>query len=659
MFVVSALLPIAALALVGYFQVRGQLETQARDQLAQEVRSVGMGLADQLDVASNTLEQVAGEMREAGPQRELAGVTARRARARFTSLAVIDRGRPQSLWGEPPRADFPRADPNRPSRSSTSLLVDSAGPQVWLVTSIARGSTLWGALDPAYLFHNASERAREGSGETDVCVRAEGIRAPLLCTNPLASTQRLSESWNLFLGRNFGAPSWKVEVAQAMSVVLGPLTTFRRTFLFSILAVLGLVVLLSSVQVRRSLQPLTELSQGTRRLAQHDFTGMVSVKSGDEFEDLAGSFNQMAVEINEQFRTIGAVRDIGQVALVSGQAKEVAAAAANQLRDLLHFTSVDVHLAGERRHDPWSHVQASGERARGERRVSPPESDRDRLRAARGSWLAYEEGFDWLSLPGSNAGALLPLISHDELIGVISLWDDDTIAVERLEIARHLADQLTVGLSNARLIVRLNGFGYGAIAAFGRTVDASSPWTAGHSERVTSLAMRLGSYLGLSDRDMDTLHRGGLLHDIGKIGVPPYILDMAGPLSEPEWVLMRQHPSIGANILAPIAAFDEILPIVRSHHEKLNGSGYPDGLSGDGIPVLARLLAVADVYDALVSDRPYRNGWEKTRAIEQIGADAGSHFDPVMVNAFLAVMASEGDLSRFVLAPLETSGAIA
>ena len=201
--------------------------------------------------------------------------------------------------------------------------------------------------------------------------------------------------------------------------------------------------------------------------------------------------------------------------------------------------------------------------------------------------------------------------------------------------ARRLADRLAMALSNVQLVCRLDALSVGTLVAFARAIDANSPWTAGHSERVTRHAARIGRELRLSVTELETLECGGLLHDIGKIAVPAAILDKPGKLDPDEWEMMKRHPVAGFDILSPILAFADALPIVRSHHEKPDGSGYPDALRGEEIPFLARVLAVADVFDALVSERPYRKGLSVTEACDIIQAQSGSHFDPAVVRAFL------------------------
>jgi len=188
---------------------------------------------------------------------------------------------------------------------------------------------------------------------------------------------------------------------------------------------------------------------------------------------------------------------------------------------------------------------------------------------------------------------------------------------------------------------RLDELNWGTLNALARAIDANSKWTAGHSERVTQLALKIARVLGLSQEELDNLQRAALLHDIGKIGTPADLIDKSETLTQEEYQFIREHPVIGARILEPIEAYAEVIPIVRQHHEWFNGGGYPDGLAGEAITLGARILAVADVYDALSSERPYRPGMAREQALDVIREKAGSHFDPLIVEAFVEVMKKE------------------
>ncbi|MEZ5319561.1 MAG: HD domain-containing phosphohydrolase [Vicinamibacterales bacterium] len=187
----------------------------------------------------------------------------------------------------------------------------------------------------------------------------------------------------------------------------------------------------------------------------------------------------------------------------------------------------------------------------------------------------------------------------------------------------------------------LEAFSIGTLEALARSIDAKSPWTAGHSGRVTELAVRIAAEMALPEVEIVQLRRGGLIHDIGKLATPPGILDKAGRLTAEEETIIRQHTEQGVHILEPIPAFRPLLPIVAEHHERWDGSGYPRGLAGTAIARTARVLAVADVFDAMRSDRPYRPGLPLANVVAMIQAASGTHFDPEVVAAFLRLIRRE------------------
>jgi putative two-component system response regulator len=148
------------------------------------------------------------------------------------------------------------------------------------------------------------------------------------------------------------------------------------------------------------------------------------------------------------------------------------------------------------------------------------------------------------------------------------------------------------------------------------SIEAKDPYTRGHCDRLSTYSVDMAERLGLPQEQRVALRRAGVVHDIGKIGVPEHVLIKNGPLTADEWIIMKQHPVIGERICAPLKSFRLVLPIIRYHHEKLDGSGYPEGLRGDQIPLTARILQVTDVYDALTTDRPYRAALPREEALE-------------------------------------------
>jgi len=183
---------------------------------------------------------------------------------------------------------------------------------------------------------------------------------------------------------------------------------------------------------------------------------------------------------------------------------------------------------------------------------------------------------------------------------------------------------------------------YGAtIEGWARALELRDQETEGHSQRVTALTLRISSAMGIQDDEMQHISRGALLHDIGKMGIPDSILFKPGPLSYDEWVVMRKHPTYAYNLLSPVSYLQPSLDIPHYHHERWDGSGYPQGLEGEEIPLAARIFAVVDIWDALHSDRPYRGPMPTDQVIEIIKKSSGSHLDPNVVEIFLNMIGSD------------------
>ncbi len=178
------------------------------------------------------------------------------------------------------------------------------------------------------------------------------------------------------------------------------------------------------------------------------------------------------------------------------------------------------------------------------------------------------------------------------------------------------------------------------LCTLGRSVESRDPYTEGHCERLAEYASELGRFMGLGEEEQVALRRGGFLHDLGKIAIPDEVLKKQGLLSADEWRLMHQHPLIGENICKPLRSLRMVLPIIRHHHEHWNGSGYPDHLAGEAIPLLARILQVVDVYDALRTERPYKPAHAHKQALETMRSEAeGGLWDGTIVAEFVSMLA--------------------
>jgi putative two-component system response regulator len=229
-------------------------------------------------------------------------------------------------------------------------------------------------------------------------------------------------------------------------------------------------------------------------------------------------------------------------------------------------------------------------------------------------------------IKGNEATRLLPVIlltalqdSESRLKG-IKAGADDFISkpANREELFARTRSLIRVKRMNRDLISLEN-----ALISLANAVEAKDNYTLGHTQRVSTLAVSLGSGMGLDEVDLQALRLGGILHDVGKIGVPEYVLNKPGPLSQEEWEIMRSHPELGHKICLPlIESIGSALDVIRHHHEKLDGSSYPDGLKESSISLVARIMTVVDCYDAMITDRPYRAGMAKEKALTILREEA-------------------------------------
>ena len=210
--------------------------------------------------------------------------------------------------------------------------------------------------------------------------------------------------------------------------------------------------------------------------------------------------------------------------------------------------------------------------------------------------------------------------------------------IERQKVKLEKANQQLI-TTNSKLQESLSALdeSQNIIFTLALALESKDAYSHGHSERVTEYALELGRYLNLSEVDQVNIYRAAILHDIGKIGIPDAILNKPSALTNEEWLIMKSHPERGETICSKLNFARGILPIIRHHHERYDGHGYPDGLSGDNIPFLARIVSIADTYDAMSSSRPYRLAQTFDQVLEELKQCAGTQFDPVLVEAFISL----------------------
>ncbi|GGR38163.1 PAS domain S-box protein [Deinococcus ruber] len=248
---------------------------------------------------------------------------------------------------------------------------------------------------------------------------------------------------------------------------------------------------------------------------------------------------------------------------------------------------------------------------------------------------------------GFTALAAVPFIAKGKVLGVLQVLRQQPYEASSdwLETLQTLAGQAAIAIDSAQLFqelersnLELNLAYQETIEGWARALDLRDKETEGHSRRVTELTVRLCRQLRVSAAELVHVQRGALLHDTGKMGIADAILLKPGPLTPEEWVEMRKHPEYAVELLAPIHFLQSAMDIPHAHHEKWDGTGYPRRLQGAAIPLTARAFAVVDVYDALTNARPYRAAWSRDRALTYIQEQAGTHFDPAIVQTFLALM---------------------
>lgn len=673
LFLFCAFLPMAVLTLFSYREVASQLESQSAHRLKRDTKAYGLGLFDRLMHTSNVLRYISGldyrnttlehslqkEQREEEVSTMLLGIT------------FHDGNNDHTLYGKPvDEADLQhillpeRLQQKKPfiavlpgnNKSRIFMGIQSvvSGVNGWLLGELIP-DFLWGIgttqlLPPLtrLLVFNAEGQLLPIGGEEGIqhmnnLNRQYDPKDPYIFSFKLKNTQFLGSVSHLFLESRFQKTDWIVILAQARSDSMAALEQFRYTFPMLLLFFLLLVLYLSVYFIRSNLRPLEELKKATTRVAKQDFSSTVDISGTDEFAELGKAFNVMTDKIRQQFHAMEMVGEIDRAILSATEKKEIISITLVRLKSFFSCDTICFTVAS-----PQRKVQMY--RLEGRRKedsllkTTPYQPDifPDFHPTERIKKLSSDEIPALFYQPEQPVLQNAIILSVDEVPEEYSLlflgWANprDLTADEERQ-ARQIADQLAVALANTRLLENHEKLAEGTIEALARTVDAKSIWTSGHSERVAQMAAEIGVRMGLPDTQVKLLLRGGLMHDIGKIGIPVALLDKPGRLTAAEYQQVQTHPSIGAKILEPIAVFKDILTIVEQHHEKFDGSGYPNGKKGNEIDMLARITAVADVWDALVQDRPYRKGWPQEKMLSFFRENSGSHFDPEIINIFFEV----------------------
>lgn len=273
-------------------------------------------------------------------------------------------------------------------------------------------------------------------------------------------------------------------------------------------------------------------------------------------------------------------------------------------------------------------------------RVSVDEHDENAILRAHLELIGGEEALEQRHL------ARFVLRTNDRPVGIMQLSrapDQPGFDNDDRTLLTICASQIAASLDNSRLYQQLKEQNYQTILALAAAIDARDPYTRGHSEQVMRYSVRLGEVLGFSPERIELLRYGALLHDIGKIGIRDHILLKPGMLTDDEFEVMQTHPRIGADILRNIKALRDVIPIIECHHERMDGRGYPGRLIGSQVSEEARILTIADSYDAMTSHRAYRKGMQLEEAFQALRRGCGTQWDPYLVETFINMMQREGE----------------
>lgn len=258
----------------------------------------------------------------------------------------------------------------------------------------------------------------------------------------------------------------------------------------------------------------------------------------------------------------------------------------------------------------------------------------------------YERLRSLIADPGFRSTLAVPLVTSERVVGVIATAFAEPRTFRKSEIERltRFAGQLSVAIEHVRQQEALRNMTFETVLALAESIESRDPYTGGHCKRLVAYAELLAREAGLTGADLETVRFGAALHDSGKVGVPDAILKKAGPLTPEEWAEMRLHPYIGGQLCKRVSFLRHIYPVVYHHHERYDGTGYPDGLKGDEIPLAARIVTIADAYDAMTSERPYRGAADHEYAVSELRRCAGTQFDPRLVELFVTALERERGL---------------
>lgn len=478
-------------------------------------------------------------------------------------------------------------------------------------------------------------------------------------------------------------PGWKLIIHQPHRDVYAQVTRLsRRIEMVSILALL-VAVFLGLYRSRRITKPMTELLRATEEISEGEYSKRVSVHARDEIGLFAYAFNRMTTtleeninelkesrgsleeahnqlmsetskqretdrELHRKIRQMVSLSELTRAVTTSMELQDVMEKIADLIFREMNFDACSIKLLDQK--DKLLRVSiarglgdeylAKGDTTIGEGISGAAVKMRKPIIVQNIETDTRIPADHVIRKLGVRSLISYPLITKEEVVGVLNLYTrhERGFSEDEKRLLDIFANQAASTIENARLFDSVRESYLNTIQALSMAIDAKDQYTHGHSKRVSDVAQLVGEQLGLSHREMEDLRHTGDLHDIGKIGISEMIISKSEKLTVEEYEIIKTHPLVGETIIEPVPFLQDIRKVIRHHHERWDGFGYPDGLKGEEIPLFSRIILIADAYDAMTSDRPYRRALSHEEASREIKKHSGTQFDPEVVKAFMAVM---------------------
>lgn len=482
----------------------------------------------------------------------------------------------------------------------------------------------------------------------------EGEAAVTEFVYPLFAEQVCLSCHQAELGESLGILSMRLDNSEVNRTIAEEKIELLQ---LSVIETLLLLALLLWALNRLVFKPLSRLAEGANRMAKGDLSADIDGEEISELGVVVKSFNHMAGKIRlllgdqekvieEQAMELTHLMETSQFIGSEQPLPDTLAQFSKTLVEMLNVTTCRMVMLNE---EEQLHVDVeypvrplAGEPYPQGSRESCPliwtviaqneyllVTQQEKMSDTERVLMRLDQGDAALCVPISNKGRVFGVAVLSEF----RIPERNPIDDRKVHLCRAMVSQMGAAIEMAKLYERLVEQLMETVLAMAESVEKKSPWTAGHSRRVTKYALCIAVEMGWREEQLEQLRIAGLLHDIGKIAVPGSILNKQGRLDDDEFAIIKRHPEDGAQILSKIRMMRPYIPIIRHHHEWVDGSGYPDGLRGAEIPLGARVVAVADAFDAMSADRPYRQGLNADAAISRLEEAVGSQFDGEIVEA--------------------------